>query len=33
MRQALAAMWQAERFLRMAQPEEALVPEIARSKS
>jgi hypothetical protein len=27
MRQALAAMWQAERFLRMAQPEEALAPE------
>jgi hypothetical protein len=27
MRQALAAMWQAERFLRRAQPEEALAPE------
>ena len=27
MRQALAAMWEAERFLRMAQPEEALAPE------
>ena len=27
MRQALAAMWQAERFLRMAQPDEALAPE------
>jgi hypothetical protein len=27
MRQALASMWQAERFLRMAQPEEALAPE------
>lgn len=27
MRQALAAMWEAERFLRAAQPNEALVPE------